>query len=215
MRYLLLLLAALPASLAAQQQQQFTFGGVGATEIVQSRSDLGDNRFTGVVLGGEGTFTSDRFIVRLRYAQGRVNASQDNLLGPETLQRDVVEGSAFVGYRAVQWLTLWAGPTAWAHTTDGKDQRWLFWVAGASARGTLIPARMQTFVELWGALSGNVTTISTPAGGRGANAGLEMRLGQSSPLWGRLAYRIESGHAEDLRETVEAVTLSVIFGIPQ
>jgi hypothetical protein len=113
------------------------------------------------------------------------------------------------------WLTLWVGPSARAYTTADGDLRWLTWSGRVTGRGMLLPGRMQTFVELWGVLSGNVGDPPLKAGGRGANGGLEVRLSESSSFWGRLGYRIESTHAEGLRETVESLTLSVIYGIPQ
>ena len=212
-RAFLLLLCAAPVPLLAQQRLQFTFGGTGAQEIVQSHTDATSDRFTGMVLGGEGLLLSDRFVVRLRYAQGGVTARDGS--SSVGLKRDIVEGEATFGFRALPWLTLSAGPRAWAYTTDGKDQRWLFWAGRVGARGNLLPGRMQTFVELWGGLSASVTNTTAKAGGRGADAGLELRVSEQSPLWGRLSYRIESGHAGDLRETVEAVTFSVIYGLPQ
>lgn len=211
-RAFLLLLCAAPVSLAAQRLQ-FTFGGGGAQEIVQSHTATTADRFTGMVLGGEGLLLSDRFVIRLRYAQGGVTARDGS--SSVGLKRDIVEGEATVGFRALPWLTLSAGPRAWAYTTDGKDQRWLFWTGRVGAHAELLPGRMQTFVELWGALSASLTRTTEKAGGRGADAGLMMRVSEQTPLWGRLSYRIESGHAGDLRETVEAVTLSVMYGLPQ
>jgi hypothetical protein len=208
MRNVLALLCLLPAPLAAQRMQ-FTFGGTAAQEIVHSRIDPSSERLTGLILGGEGLVSSARLVGRLRYAQGRVTGA----VGSGAAPRDIVEGEALVGFRAMPWLTLWAGPSARAYTSASSDQRWLFWTGRATARGSLIPGRMQTFVELWGALSGSVSSSTSSAGGRGAEAGLEMRLGQQS-FWGRLAYRIESGHADGMRETVEATSLSLIYGLP-
>lgn len=204
------LLGVVPPSLAAQSGMQFTVGATGAQEIVHSRLNGSSERLTGLVLGGEGLLVSNRFVVRLRYAQGRVTAGAAGSVEP----RDIVEGEALVGIRATPWLTVWGGPSARAYTSDGNDQRWLLWSGRATARAGLLPGRMQTFVELWGALSGNVTNPAAKAGGRGAEAGLEMRLGGQS-FWGRLAYRIDSGHAGNRRETVEAVTLSLVYGTPQ
>ena len=202
--------ALLPASLSAQGLQ-FTVGGVGAQEIVQSHVNQVADRFTGLVVGGEGALVSDRFVVRLRYGEGRINPQA----GDSAASRAVVEGEAMFGFHATPWLTLWAGPSARAYTMGNTDQRWLMWTGRATARGTLLPGRMQSFVELWGAASGKVGSPSLKAGGRGANAGLEVRMGQESPFWGRLGYRIESSHAPGLRETVESLTLSVIYGFPQ
>ena len=42
-----------------------------------------------------------------------------------------------------------------------------------------------------------------------------MRFGAQSSFWGRLGYGIESLHADGLRETAEALTLSIVYGLPQ
>ena len=201
---------AAPAAVNAQGVR-FTAGAFGAQEIVQSHVDADFLRYTGTLFGGEGNLVSERFAVRLRYAQGHVSAKTDT----GAVGRDLVEGEALFGYRAMPWLTLWAGPTARAYSTSEGDQRWLLWTARASARGTLIPGRMQTFGELWAGISGTVGNPSMKANGRGADVGLEMRFAEQSPLWGRLGYHIDSNHADGLRETVEAITLSVIYGFPQ
>lgn len=223
---------AVPAA-AQQQRLQFTAGGGAFQEIVQSHVDSNNSRFTGLLLGAEGSLVSDRFIIRLRYAEGKVNprdaaiasggggALANVLHGTaaaaaiDSSPRDVVEGEALVGFRALPWLTLWAGPTARAYTVGDANQRWLMWSGRASARGTLLPGRMLTFLELWGALSGNVGNPPISASGRGADGGLEVRLGEAAAFWGRLGYRIQSTHAEGLRETVESLTLSLVYGLPQ
>jgi len=203
----------LPARARAQEEggMQFTAGGTAAQQIVHSHVDPANDRFSGLVLGAEGGLVSNHFVVRLRYGEGRVNPQS----GSTAAARDVVEGEALVGLRATPWLTLWVGPSARAYTTADGDQRWLVWSGRVTGRGTLLPGRMQTFVELWGTFSGNVGDPPLKASGRGANGGLELRLGESSSFWGRLGYRIESTHAEGLRETVESLTLSVMYGLPQ
>lgn len=209
---------ALPATLHAQRMQ-FTVAGLASQEIVQSHVDATSTRFTGLMVGAEGMLISDRLLLRVRYAEGKINPKGETgggLLGPgSTDPRNVVEGEALVGYRVLPWLTLWAGPSARAYTMGSSDERWLIWSGRASGRGTLLPGRMQTFIELWGAFSGNVGDPPQRVGGRGATGGLEVRLGQSGSLWGRLGYRMESTHATALRETVESVTLSIIYGLPQ
>lgn len=202
-------LAILPAAGRAQGVH-FTFGGTAGQETVQSTTDGVKDRLTGFTLGAEGMMISDRLMVRVRYREGRVNPKA----GSGTEARSVVNGEALFGLRATPWLAFWIGPTARAYTIGDSDQRWLVWTGRATARGSLIPGRMQTFVELWGAFSGNVGNPPVKAGGRGAFAGLEARLGDAS-FWGRLGYGIESMHADGLRETVETLTLSVIYGLPQ
>jgi hypothetical protein len=203
--------AGVPGALHAQERRlQLTVAGIVGQEIVQSHVDQVNDRFTGLILGAEGVLVSDRLMVRVRYGEGRVSPSSESGVDP----REVVEGEALFGVRATPWLSVWVGPSARAYTMDDGDQRWLVWTGRATARGALIPGRMQTFVELWGALSGSVGNPSIKAGGRGANGGLELRLGDAN-FWGRLGYRIESTHAQTLRETVESVTLSIIYGLPQ
>lgn len=201
----------LPGVLQAQERRfQFTVAGVAGQEIVQSHVDQVNDRFTGLIIGAEGVLISDRLMLRVRYGEGHIKPSSGSSVDP----REVVEGEALFGVRATPWLSVWVGPSARAYTMGDSDQRWLVWTGRATGRGILIPGRMQTFVELWGAFSGSVGTPSIKAGGRGANGGLEVRLGDAS-FWGRLGYRIESTHAQTLRETVETVTLSLIYGLPQ
>lgn len=210
-RALALALFAAAAVPGAASAQHWNLGVFGAPQIVHSHIDSSSSRLTGTVFGGEGTLVGDRFSFRLRYAQGNVTAKSDTGLD----KRLVVEGEALAGFRATQWLTLWVGPTARAYTLGESDQRWLLWTGRASARGTLLPDRLQSYVELWGAITGSVGDPSAKAAGRGADAGIEMRLSSQTPLWGRFGYRIESSHADALRETVESITVTVIYGFPQ
>ncbi|PYO95178.1 MAG: hypothetical protein DMD62_02370 [Gemmatimonadetes bacterium] len=204
-------LSVLPAAARAQDRLQYTVGLMASQQIVQSRVEPTSNRLSGPVLGVEGALISDRLTVRVRYGEGHVQPRE----GPDNVARDVVEGEALVGYRALPWLTLWGGPSARAYTIGDNNQRWLIWTARATGRGTLVPGRMQSFVELWGAFTGSVGDPALQAGGRGFNGGLEVRLAQSTPLWSRLSYKMESTHATGLRETVESLTLSLIYGLPQ
>lgn len=201
----------LPVSGRAQRLQ-FTVGGTGAQQMVQSHVNGSNDRFAGLLLGGEGALMSGKFVVRVRYGEGRISPKS----GTTAEARDVVEGEALVGIQAVPWLTLWAGPSARAYTMGDSDERWMMWSVRATGRAALIPGRMQSFLELWGALSGNAGgDPPLKAGGRGVYGGLEARLGEASALWGRLGYRMESQHADGLRETVESLTLSLIYGLPQ
>lgn len=197
--------ALLAAPLAAQSGWQWSVFGTAAQEIVQSRIGDTRERLTGTILSGEGLLASDRLMLRLRYGQGTV--SGEEAVAP----RELVEGEALLGYQAASWLTLWAGPNARAYAAGDTDQRWLFWSGRATLRGTILPGRMQSFVELWKSVSGSVTRPDGAASGRGAEAGLDMRLSGAS-LWGRLAYRIEQGIADGtLRETVETLALSFAY----
>ena len=206
-------LAILPVTLLGQDDKRlhFTFAGVAGQQIVQSHVDDVSTRLSGAILGAEGVLISDRLMVRVRYGEGQIKPKS----GTSAESRDIVMGEALFGVRATQWLSLWVGPSARAHTIGDSDQRWLAWSGRASARGTLLPGRMQTYVELWGVFSGNVGDPPIKAGGRGARGGLEVRFGAQSSFWGRLGYGIESLHAEGLRETAELLTVSIVYGLPQ
>lgn len=193
----------LPLPLAAQSGWQLSVFGTAGQEIVQSRIGETRARLKGTMLGGEGVLTGERLKVRLRYAEGRVSGE---------FARELVEGEALVGFRVTPWLTLWAGPHARAYAADEGDQRWLFWSGRVTARGTLLPGRMSTFVELWKSVTGSVREGS--ATGQGAEAGLDVLLSGPS-LWGRIAYRIERGIGDGARrETVELLALSIAFARP-
>jgi len=190
------------ARLHAQSRWDVSFGATGAQEIVRSRIGTTRERLSGLVFSGEAVATRGRLVARLRYGQGRVTA--------DAAGRDVVEGEALLGYKARPWLTLWVGPHARTFVVPGQsDQRWLLWSGRVTARGSLFPGRLESFVELWQGFTGSLNRPAGSAGGGGAEAGLELRLA-SRPFWGRLAYRIEQGRVDGgRRETVEALTLTV------
>jgi len=192
----------LVARLHAQSRWDVSFGATGAQEIVRSRIGTTRERLSGLVFTGEAAATRGRFVARLRYGQGRVSN--------DTAGRDVVEGEALLGYKARPWLALWVGPHARTFVVPGQsDRRWLLWSGRVTARGSLFPGRLESFVELWQGFTGSLNRPAGSAAGGGAEAGLELRLA-SRPLWGRLAYRIEQGRADGgRRETVEALTLTV------
>lgn len=194
--------------LAAQERWHVSVGATGARQIVRSRLDTTRERLSGLVFGGEGIVTRGRVVARLRYGQGRVTPDTGTLIEA----RDVAEGDALLGYAARPWLTLWVGPHARTYSgTAFGDQRWLFWSGRVSARGALFPGRVESFVELWQGFAGKVSRPAASATGRGAEAGLELRLVER-PFWGRLAYRVEQGRVDGgRRETVETLTLTVGF----
>ncbi|HEV8263560.1 MAG TPA: hypothetical protein VGQ06_01330 [Gemmatimonadales bacterium] len=208
-RALLLICAAgvVAPPLAAQTHWEISLGASGAREIVRSRT-RGDTteRLSGLLLAGEAVVTRGRFVGRLRYGEARLSADTGALVMP----RNVAEGEALLGYQARPWLTLAVGPHARTYYgTALGDQRWLFWSGRVSARGTLFPDRLESFVELWQAFAGSGGPVGASATGRGAEAGLELRFSKQ-PFWGRLAYRIEQGRLDDgRRETVEALTLTI------
>jgi hypothetical protein len=197
-------LAAPILPLVAQSPWKLSIGTTGGRETVRSRTASVRERLSGPVFTGEAVVTRDRLALRVRYGQGQVTADTGMVMA-----RDVAEGEALLGYTARPWLTFWLGPHARTYGTALGDQRWLFWSARVNARGSLFPGRVESFVELWQAVAGNVSRPAASASGRGAEAGLHVRLA-TRPFWGRLAYRIEQSRVDSgRRETVEAVTLTV------
>ena len=203
MRRALLLIALCAASTAQAQGWKLSFGIGGGQEISRSLIVTTPERVSGMVFGGEGAATRGRFATRIRYAQGRVTN--------DSAGRDVAEGEVLLGYKARPWLTVWFGPHARTFVVPGQsDRRWLLWSGRVTARGTLFPGRVATFVELWQGVTGSLSRPAESVTGGGAEAGLDVRLARR-PVWGRLGYRIEQGRANGRRETVEAITLTVGF----
>lgn len=200
-RALLLLLFGLTSTAHAQARWNVSFGVGGSSEIARSRIGPTRERVSGTVFSGEAAATRGHVVARLRYGQGRVTN--------DTAGRDVAEGEALLGYKARPWLTVWFGPHARTFVVPGQsDRRWLLWSGRVTARGTLFPGRVESFVELWQGFTGSLNRPSEAVTGGGAEAGMEVRLARR-PFWGRLAYRIEQGRAGTRRETVEAITLTV------
>jgi len=208
-RALALVLLGITSTAQAQGRWNVSFGAGGAQEIARSRIGTTRERVSGLVFGGEGVATRGRLLARVRYGQGRVTN--------DTAGRDVAEGEALLGYKARPWLTVWFGPHARTFVVSGQsDRRWLFWSGRVTARGTLFPGRVETFVELWQGVTGSLSRPAESATGGGAEAGLDLRLARH-PIWGRVAYRVEQGRSSGAgrRETVEALTLTVGYTPPR
>ena len=205
-RALALVLLGITSTAQAQARWNVSFGAGGGPEIAHSRIGTTRERVSGLLLAGEGVATRGRFVARLRYGQGRVTN--------DTAGRDVAEGEALLGYKARPWLTVWFGPHARTFVVPGQsDRRWLFWSGRVTARGSLLPGRVESYVELWQGVTGSLSRPAESASGGGGEAGLDLRLARH-PIWGRLGYRIEQGRASGgaRRETVEAITLTVGYG---
>ena len=218
-RALALVLLGITSTAQAQARWNVSFGAGGGPEIAHSRIGTTRERVSGLVFAGEGGATRGRFVARLRYGQGRVTN--------DTAGRDVAEGEALLGYKARPWLTVWFGPHARTFVVPGPDpeasiqdvteprivQGRKIWSGRVTGRGSLLPGRVDSYVELWQGVTGSLSRPAESASGGGGEAGLDLRLARH-PIWGRLGYRIEQGRASGgaRRETVEAITLTVGYG---
>jgi hypothetical protein len=199
------LLAAGPASLAAQRRLELAFALSPTIVRLRSLTPAGRETLSGFGLGGEAVATlRERWSLRLRYSQGRATADSTGVL-----DRRLAEGELFLGYRATPWLSLWVGPHARSYLSDLGNQRWIFWETRASALGTLVPDRLHSYFEGWIVASGSVKVPQAFESGQGGEAGLSLRLARPD-LSLRLGYRIEQARlAAGRRETVEQLMLGV------
>jgi hypothetical protein len=162
-----------------------------------------------------GLFSGPAFIAEARAAWGRVIVGVDYLGGrvsPVTTgpaARDLVEGRAFVGVTPWPWLALSVGPQARAYVTDSATVRWVFWQARARVQSPLAGSQLTTYVELWRALSSEVTPATPLGRAQGGEAGLVVHPPRG-PLWLRLSYRLDNATVvAGGSEMVEAISLTV------
>jgi hypothetical protein len=158
------------------------------TELVPLTGTPSTESFTGVALGLEGSVPLPLWELELfvRYLYGGLD-SDDN-----DVSLDLVDAELQVGLRPIPWVLVKAGPHGRAFTTEAGTERWLFWEIRARAEAGLLAPRLATYLELWGALLGDVNFGRSFGSGRGAEAGLSYRP-FDFPLWGRIAYRFDRG----------------------
>lgn len=199
--------AALVAPPLAAQGLRFQGADAGLSRVVLlSATADGDQKLSGIVLGGQARTAIGRFVLALAYSQGRLSADS----GPAA-DRDLVDGSLLVSAQPVPWLTVQAGPHARAFVSAlGGTERWLFWQVGARAERAVIPGLLLVHTELWLALASSVNVDPGSGRAHGGEVGLTIRA-PGSPLFGRLGYVVDRARlANGVRtETVERVILSV------
>lgn len=174
---------------------------------VESRTNSQNEQLSGTLLGGEGRVARDRLLLDVRYFQGRV---EPRVTGRS---RDVVEGEAMVGVRLVRWAVLRTGPRVRTLITPQQSERWLAWDVRARGEAALASSTLRSYVEFWGVLAGSVNTGETFNHGTGVEAGL-MLSPASSPLWGRIGYRLDRGSVDGgaRRQTVQGLILTAGVG---
>jgi hypothetical protein len=192
------------ARLDGQSTLRLSAAGEGAAVRARSLIPAGRERLDGFVFAGEGLLARGRWLLRLRYGQGRLTSDSTGVQ-----PRSLTDGEALVGVAALPWLDLWAGPHTRSYVTDLGNQRWLYWEARASANAQLVPGQLQSFFDGWVAVAGRVNVPESFGSARGAEAGVIALIARPA-LRVQLTYRIDQARlAAGRRETVEAVALSL------
>jgi hypothetical protein len=201
----------LGSGLGAQQRLRATAWGDGAfvqlgTEILGARESQ-----SGPIFGGEAGLGLGPVTLDAGYVEGRLQPGSSGT--PKG--RDLVEARIFVSARPVPWLTLSAGPRVRAFVTDSATERWVLWQVRARAQNALGSTPLQTYIELWRALSARVNLPEPVDHVQGGEAGVVLRPPRTA-VWFRLGYRVDGARlGSGIRsETVEAISLAVGVGGP-
>jgi len=174
---------------------QFTAGGMAAQQIVHSHVRSGERSLSGLVLGAEGGLVSNHFVVRLRYGEGRVNRSP---AAPPRTRRGRRE-ALVASERRPGSRSGWDQARAPTRRPTGPT---LARLVGPRDRARNVAAGSHADVRR--AVGRNSPATSAT---RRSKPAAQERTAVSSYDWrvfvrsGRLGYRIESTHAEGLRET--------------
>jgi hypothetical protein len=208
-------LAALAASLAprlAPAQGEPTVALRADAGVLWIHSDTGVAR--GAMRGPAIAAEARVYVSSLMVGGGLLESRLQPLVGPGG-QRDLVQGTLFVGARPWPWLELSAGPVVRAYVTDSASERWVLWQARARVEAPIVAGSLASYAELWRTLASDVSL--GPGAGRvqGGEAGVLYQPPQTR-FWLRLAYRVDDARVGAMArsETVEAVLVSVGVGLP-
>lgn len=206
-----IVLLALPVAAAAQASAPSVSGTLVLTrldrQIVPLSGAPSSENFSGVALGLEGNVPVWMFEMGIRYLNGSLGSNDVDV------NLDVTEAELQLGLRPLPWVVVKAGPHARAFRTAQSTERWLFWEVRARAEAGLLSPGLGTYLELWGALVGNVNFGRSFGSGRGAEAGLTYHLA-ARPIWGRIAYRVDRGSigGGSIYDSVQQVLIGVGYG---
>jgi len=196
--------------LAAQQRPRGTVFADGA--IVRFGEVLGTpaGSFSGPTFGVEGGVSLRSLRLGAGYLEGRVQPSSGS---SDSVARDLVEARAFLGVQLLPWLRLSVGPHVRAFVMDAVTERWVLWPLRARAQTALASTPLETYVELWRALSAKVNLPEAVDHVQGGEAGVVLRP-RGSALWMRLGYRVDGAQlgGGSRSESVEAVSFAVGIG---
>lgn len=171
-----------------------------------ARSRLHDTSeaFGGVLFGGEASLTLGKLSLEVLYLEGGASSDRNEA------DRDVVEGEAMLGFRALRWLSLKIGPHARSFVTAQGTQRWMFWELRLGADAALGTPVLKGYFEGWTSLATNLDVAESLDRARGLQGGIRLEP-QRSPVSFRIGYRMDHSRlADGLRlETMEHLMLAV------
>src|SRR5205807_6720040 len=110
--------------------------------------------FGGPAFGLHASGSLAKFTLSAEYVEGRLQLKTGS--PPDSAAHDLVEARMVLGVQPVPWLALGVGPTIRAFVTDSETVRWVLWQVRARAQGPLPSTPLETYVELWYALSAKV-----------------------------------------------------------
>jgi hypothetical protein len=167
----------------------------------------GEQRLTGVGIGGNGTVSYGRLGLGLRYLEGSLSPSG---AGGD---RDIVEGEATVSVHASSWLRFGLGPHIRSFVIPEGTERWFFWEGHVQARTQLGSPRLVSVLEFRQVLSADVDVDADYGSGQGITG--ELRWDVSAlPIWLGLSYRIDRSSLGDgsRTEVMEHFVISIGAG---
>src|SRR5205085_10604204 len=144
---------------------------------VDSDAGIARASLRGRGFGGEGRIGVNGWLFGLGLLEGQLKPAGD-AGGTGSPQRDLVQGTVFVGGRLLPWLEMTAGPVVRAYVTDSTTERWVFWQARARVDAPIVMGKLGSYLEVWRALSSDVN-LPTGAGRiQGGEAGVVVQAPQ-------------------------------------
>ena len=208
----------LVAATASAQRGRPAIGLRADAFMMWVHSDTGPTRSSlrGPGFGGEGRITTNGWLFGLGLWEAQLKpAGGDSGAAAPTPQRDLVQGTLFVGGRPAPWLEITAGPVVRAYVTNSTTERWVFWQARARFDAPIVVGQLGTYLEVWRALASQVNLPIGAGRVQGGEAGVVFQPPQQR-VWLRLSYRLDDAlfGGPGGNETMEAITLSGGIAIP-
>jgi len=200
---------AAPGSPLRAQGFRVALNGGGTLVRLQRTVGLRTDELTGVAASGEGRLSLWRIELGAEYLEGQLEPRGSSAASP----RDLVEGSVVLGVRPVPWLVFKGGPHARGYVQGGVTERWVSWEAGVRADVAMAAPAVRGHLEVWHALSGDVTNAPGPFGGsQGGEVGMTLRFSRA-PLWLRLSYGFERARLASAAGLDMVESLTMVIGV--